>query len=427
MLVELTLAAVRRAEETFGPSAAVRVVAATVETLDGQARRTLLLAGLGAAARAADAEAVASFAARWERSGDEPDSRALSTVARWVEVGEMDFARRLARAELERAPTAAARFVLASTIEDREPARARDLYREVVAGDPALAARARIASLALEGSDAHEEALAMIDAGADAATTLRLAEAALASPRLYARARVLDRLRELAADPRSASCALQVALAHVDRRGGELGELERDRVIEIARAAHAPADVLGALGPSAPPGVPVEIARAALAGDPPRAELADRAATLALRILAATARDEDATLVTSALAAHAPSVLGWAAVIEAVRTTKARRAALDCADRWLDRGVAPACGHLALAGELAAAGAPELAERAMAQAVRASERGARAHYGVALERRAHAAYAAHDLPLAKALLERSLRVDPETEERENGLPPGEKR
>lgn len=413
MLVELTLGASRRAEETFGPGAAVRVAAATVETLDAEVRRTLLLAGLGAAVRAGDTEAFASFAALWAASGDEPDLRALSTVARLVEAGEIELARRLARAELERAPTAAARFVLASTIEESEPARARELYLEAVGGDPALAARARVAALSLEGADAHEEALAAIDAGADAATTLRLAEIALASPRLYARTRVLDRLRELALEPAHRAVALRIALAHADRCGAGLGALERDRITEIARVASADAEILQALAGQARPAVPVELARAALAGQAPTTELPDRAAMLGLRAIAGAVRDESATLLLSALAAHPPSPLGWSAVVLGLRSAPSREGALACAERWVEKGIAPPGGFLALAGELAALEEPRLAERAMAEAVRAHERDARTHLGIALERRAHAAYAAADLPLAKSLLERSLRVDPE--------------
>lgn len=424
MLVELTLAAARRAEETFGAGAAVRVVAATIETLDGTARRTLLLAGIGAAVRAGDVEAFSSFVEYWESTGDEVDARVLSTVARLLDAGEHDLARRLARAELARASTQAARFVLAVVLEEEDPARARDLYLDAASGgDTALAAQARSAALALDDGGAHEEAIAALDAGVDAVTALRLAETALASPRLYARARVLDRLREIAGDPSRSAAALRVALAHADRCGAALGELERDRITEIARAASADGEISRALAGTAPPAVPVELARAALAGEAPTKELPDRAAMLALRVLAAAARDESAALLVSALATHAPSVLGWTAVVAALRSPPSREAALACAERWIERGVAPAGGFLALAGELAALGSPLLAERAMAEAVRAHERGARTHLGIALERRAHAAYAGSDLPLARSLLERSLRVDPEVSSSDDAAAP----
>src|SRR5258706_3066292 len=131
MLAELDLRTARRAEQAMGPAAAIVVVTAALETSAGEARRTLLLAGLGAAIRANDASAFAAFTTHWARAGGAAgETRGVSLVARLGERGETARARQLARAEVDRHRSAEAVFALAAILEmdgdDAFPA----LYRE---------------------------------------------------------------------------------------------------------------------------------------------------------------------------------------------------------------------------------------------------------------------------------------------------------
>ncbi len=418
MLAEFALAAARRAERALGPGAAVAIVSATLETTEGEARRTLLLAGLGAAARAGDTGAFASFARQWAGTGgDASERRGLSLIARLEANGGADLAARLARAEVDRHRSADALFVLAA-IAEREGAseRAVELWRESSerATRPDVGARSERAALRHAPPERAEEAEAALTASRDARDVPRLASAALGSSRLYARVRTLDRLLALADDPTLGTAVLRVALAHADLRGPALGALERDRIAAIAARARAPARIIDALSGRAASAIDEAAARDALLGIAARSDDANRSDTLALRAIAAVATEaSSASLLLSALAAHPPSPAGWTAVLSGLADPRSRPAATACADRWIECGVAPPRGFSVLASTLDRAGNAALAERALVQAVRANERGARRSLGASLERRAHVSYAAGDRAGAKALLERSLIIDPD--------------
>ncbi len=401
MLAEITLATLRRAERALGPSAAITVAQAAVDAAEGPLKRTLLLAALGLAIRAEDAGAFARFAGEWASAGGSAsERRGLSLVARLASVGPLASAQRLARAELERHRSPEAALALAALLA-REGRIDEALWRE--AG--AIGARAALAYAPPERAD---EAEAALGASRDMREVLRLAPVALTSPRLYTRVRVLDRLLDLGTMP-----ALRIALAHVDLRGAALSPIERDRIVAIAKRVRAPQPVLDALeGRGASPVDEAE-ARDALVGHAPARESADRAVTLSLRALAAIARDESAELLLSALAAHPPTSVAWTAAIAGLAKARSREAALGCATRWIEAGVAPPRGFATLASALARAGSPALAERALGQAIRASEPGARERLAQILEHRAREAYAAGDLAAAKALLERSLAIVPD--------------
>ena len=411
MLAEFVLAAARRAERALGPDGAIAVVRAALDATEGRAQRSLLLAGLGAAARAGDASTFAAFAARWARSSGDVDARGVSLVARLANAGHEDLARVLARAELERDRAPAAIFALAALSDS---AHASPLFEEVSRRDRLLADRARPITLAQGAIEALEAADAALAATHDSSDVLRLAPIALGSPRLYARVRALDRLLELAAEPRTQPSALRIALAHVDLRGAALGALERDRVGAIARRAGAGASTLDAIEGRGVSKLDEAAARDALAGITKNEDGPDRAMTLALRALAAVlCGDGTAPRLVSALAAHPPSPTAWTVVSSALVREPTRAAACDYLERWIDHGVAPPRGFTKLAAILDRIDRPAQAEQALTQATRANEPSARRRLGATLERRARAAYDAGDLRMAKTLIERSIAIDPE--------------
>lgn len=417
MLAALVLAAARRAERAIGPGAALAMITAALETAADDERRTLILGGLGSAARAGDAAAFERLAARWETTGDDVrELRMLSLVARLDADGQLERALRLARAEVERRRGAEALFVLGALLEQAgRTVEAVDAWDEAARRAPgsAVAQRATRASLRHappEHAELAEAELARSPAPADA---IRLAPAALASARLYARVRVLDRLAELARDPGARAAALRVAVAHADLRGGALTPIERDRLVAVARAAGADDRLVRALGRGAESDLDESAARDALIGRAP-AEGPERAATLALRALAAVvAASGSAALLLSALAAHPPSPAGWTAVLAGLAAPASRAAAARCVERWLDALVAPPRGFTSLASALEQGALLDLAERAGLAAVRAGESGAREALGALLASRARAAYLAGERAKAKALLERSLAIDPD--------------
>lgn len=395
------------------------VVSAALDTAEGEPRRTLLLAGLGAAARGNDAAGFASLTAHWARSGGESnDKRGVSLIARLEQSGRVELARVLARAEIERHRSAEALFALASLVErDAREDRSAGLWSEsakLAIGTP-LQARAHRAALRHAPSERADEAEAAI-AGGDVRDVLRLAPAALTSARLYARVRTLDRLAEIATDESSQAAVLRIALTYADLRGAALGALERDRLIVIATRCHASPNVALTLSGRAPSSIDEAAARDALMGHAPRTELPDRAAMVALRALASVmAEDSSGSLLLSALVAHPPSPAGWTAVLAGLSRASTRSAASRCIDRWVPLGVAPPRGFSVLATALERAEADTLAESAWLQAIRANEKGARQRLGAALEVRARAAYESGDRATAKSLLERSLAIDPDEE------------
>lgn len=407
MLAELALATVRRTERALGPAAALLVLGAALETAEGEARRTLLLAGLGAAVRAGDRGAFASLSARWASAGGGArDERGVSLVARLAAAGQDALARTLAVAEIERHRSGEAVLALAALDESGA------LFEEAASlGAGTRATRAALAHAAPERADQAEAALA---ASSDACDVLRLARAALASPRLYARVRVLDRLHELADQRVTRTAALRIALAHADLCGAALSPIERDRVLAIATRAEAPVRILETLTGRAKPTVDEAAARDALTGHAPSVDSPDRASTMALRALAAVMTEQSsAALLLSALVAYPPSPAGWTAVLEGLARPVSRAAAARCAEAWIGSGVAPPRGFSVLAMTLERAELPVLAQRAWMQAVRANDKGARKHVGEVLARRACAAYEACDRVGAKALLERSLAIAPD--------------
>lgn len=412
MLAELTIAAARRTEQALGPAAALLVIGAALETAEGEARRTLLLAALGCATRAGDAGAFASLVGRWASSDEgQGDPRASSLVARLARAGHAELARRLAKADVARHRSAHALFALAALDDDAA------LFREAaaLAAGTELAERATRAALHRAPPEHADEAEAVLRASPNARDVLRLAPSALASPRLYARVRTLDRLAELAAMAHTRTAALRIALAHADLRGAALGELERDRVLAIARTASAPASVIETLAGTSRP-ESEQAAREALMGHAPSTEPADRASAVALRALAAVvAEQSSASLLLSALLAHPPSPAGWTAVLAGLARPATRAAAVSCAEAWLALDIAPPRGFAVLAAALERADAGAAAERAWSQALRANEDGARRRLGAILSRRARDAYAAGDREGAKALLERSLAIDPSSD------------
>lgn len=418
MLAELALTAARRSEQALGPGSAVLVIGAALDTTQGEPRRTLLLAGMGAAIRASDARAFATFRGAWATSGGGADeTRGLSLVARLDANGLAAEALDLARAERERFDGAHAAHALAALVErhgrSEEAAALFSRAAKLAAGTP-LAARAARAALRHAPPERADEAEAALTASSDPREALRLADAALGAAGLYTRVRVLDRLAELASDARWAESTLRIAARYADLRGAALGALERDRLLSIATRAGAPAGIREALAGRGASKVDEAAARDALMGHAPRTEPADRGTAMALRALAACVREDgSASLLLSALTAHAPSPAGWTAALVGLSHAPSRAAAITCAERWLALDVAPPLGFAALAEALARAEAPALAERAWQQAIRANERGARARLGALLAARARRAYAAGDRETAKTLLERSLAIDPE--------------
>ncbi len=412
MLAALVIATARRAEGALGPGAALAVITAAIESADDADRRTLILAGLGLALRAADAGGFERLAARWERTqGETSERRMVSLVARLDADGQRERALRLARAEVERHRSADALFALGALATRADEAAAALAEAAALPGPVAeRAARAALGHAPPERAEAAEAALAV---STDPGEALRLAPAALGSPRLYGRVRVLDRLADLAHAPSTRAAALRIAVAHADLRGARLSAIERDRLVAIATATGADAALVRGLAGTAPSAVDETLAREALLGRAP-ADGPDRAATLALRALAAVvAASSSAPLLLSALAAHPPSPAGWPAVLSGLAAPASRAAAAACAERWIGAGVAPPRGFAILASTLERAEHPALAERAWQEAARASERGAREALGALLARRAHAAHLAGDRAGAKALLERSLAIDPD--------------
>jgi hypothetical protein len=394
MLAEIALSAMRRAERTVGPAAALAIARPALETVRGPARRTILLAALGTAIRGVDHVAFAELTRAWARSGTEEDPRALSLVARLVDVAQLDLAARLATAELERRRSAMALLSVAVLTAERtllveaaERARGDEVDRVV---------RARLALGTIEDADAAADLVAR-----DERDALALAPTALMARGLYARVRTLDRLVALTSSESTRLSATRIAFAHADLRGASLSAIERDRVGVIAASVREERS-----GPS------TDDARAALAGTSPAHDPAD-GATLALRALATAVRDDPSSEpVFAALAAHAATPVGWTAVMTALSRRRTAGAAA-CVERWLDDDVAPPRGFTMLAALLAQAGQTALAERTMLLAARANETGARAHVGGVLAHRARLAYDAGDLGTAETLLRRALAIDPD--------------